>query len=54
MLIINYIDKSFNLIKPFASVGFYAYSCNRTKLAVNCLLMRLNNNKKKKYDYTFY
>ena len=48
------MSKRFWLLKPFESIGFYAYSCYRTNLAINCLVNGLNNIKKKKYDYTFY
>ena len=54
MVIINFIAIKINRLKSFVLRGFYTYSYYRTKPALNCLLRRINNNKKKKYDYTFY
>ena len=54
MVIINFIAINFKRLKPFVVEGFCAYSHYRTKPALNCLIRRINNNKKKKYDYTFY
>ena len=48
------MSKRFKLLKPFVIEGFCSYSCFRTKLAINCLVMRINNIKKNEYDYTFY
>lgn len=54
MIKTDYINKSFSQLKPFVQEGFCACSCNRTKLAINCLVIISINIKKKKNDYTFY